>query len=1207
MNNKDESLLILDIRGLVIRYASVANTENGVADATGKLQPTWQAGLTAFIHRGLIPLLENIPPRRIIAVWDAGNEYRLGFYPKYKELRRLRSADESPEFKKERRALFLEAERFMAYLGVKNVRVPGQEADDVIAMLCEKLSPTRQLMVRTGDADLVQLAGPGVGVICRDQLYTQGTTYSFKVNNTVNDVPVELIRLYKAMVGDSSDGYRGAYNIGPKAWSHMFSAYGIDGMQQIEACVQTGMWGDLEAAWKATNDKHLATLLERREEFGISYRLATLHPEICYGKHDNKVLKPEWYVRIPGREKISWFLQEIGAMDLLAELDRHLPLQTLYALEDHEQLVKEMTELSEARTTAYDFESYDTLCHRPYQAAASNREFVDVLSQSITGISWCHGDNYQKVGYASFNHADTENFPKDWADYVLRCIAEVKEQIVQNASFELTVAKQDLSMELPLPYDTAIMASYVDENLESRLKAMAKDWFNYKQQTYQEVTDGKPMNDLSAAHVLSYGCDDSLVTAHLFDLFKIIMQLEDTWEFYQANEVRHVRDNVDSFIHGTRIDVPFLAEAQKEDAELVTDSTKVIRLALQDNTMQKSGELANEDAARLLELVWETAGIKQQELSDEKVLKQYEVLRKADAGLEKNEIAAPATELSIPLFQTPAEIRQFMMTREYQRLWDVSWRSVFYVPYTEETQQSAFVPSPSNFTKILRVLGSSLTIEKTSKKFLSDFMFDHEVEIDKDPKVKEFCKLLGDAAHRLTPKKRSGPEYEALESTCTAILAGAGGAKVISHGDALNFGSSIQMQQLLYGKMSLPVQRRSKVILDSFRDTHDLPGAAATGNKAVLSALVYDVQEGDWRFPVLNNYLAISKAQQNDSLYYKKYPLWVSPVDGLMHPQIKNCGTVTRRPSGTAPNVLQVSNKDDAKIRRSFLPWAEEYVWVCLDFNGQELRLTASESRDPVMMDAYLGPDHKGPHTVTAGRIAEFLLPRMGYPKLSRALTYEEYKAWLVGEDKELAKALKEIRNKYAKQTNFLITYMGGPSTLAENLIIPIELAKQIMGGIMSLYARIEPWQREVAEYARIHGYVKTAHGSRRHVPDNIYSDDPGLRRRAERQAVNSTIQGEAADILKIVLTQAAKKNMAERYKLRSLMPIYDELAVCVPRAAAADYALEMAEIMAITPPDHPIPMEAELEIGIKSWGDKKEVALDHAAITEFLRQEEAK
>ena len=108
-----------------------------------------------------------------------------------------------------------------------------------------------------------------------------------------------------------------------------------------------------------------------------------------------------------------------------------------------------------------------------------------------------------------------------------------------------------------------------------------------------------------------------------------------------------------------------------------------------------------------------------------------------------------------------------------------------------------------------------------------------------------------------------------------------------------------------------------------------------------------------------------------------------------------------------------------------------------------------------------------------------------------------------------------------------------------------------------------------------------------------------------ERQAVNATVQGCAADILKVVLTQMRQKSMVDRYHLEALKPVYDEIAAIVPKAAAADYIAEMKEIMEITPPGHPVPMQIDVSIGLNSWGDKREIgSTDPAAINEFLRGE---
>lgn len=1200
--NCHEPLLILDSRGLIIRAASVANKENGITDsATGKVVANWKAGLSSFLTKELIPLLDTMPPRRMIAVWDDGNTYRTRIFPEYKALRKSARDVEPKEFSLERSKLLGKAKEFMAHLGVRHIRVPGEEADDVIALLCQKLSPRRQLLIKTVDADLLQLVSPAVSVIYQGQLYSEGDSYTHKVGNTVNILPTSLITLYKSIVGDTSDGYRGVSDLGPKAWAKLYDAYGIDGMQQLEQCAISGDMGAIEAAVKISGDKLLQALSDKREEFALSYQLAQLHPEICYGERVtdhglHTIQKPAWDLRIPDAEKISWYLQTIGALDLFGKFEPFLPIRSLYTAENHQQLAEEMTRLTQAGAVAYDFEAYDKLQHAPYREAASNKNFVDVLSQSLTGISWCYGDNFQFVGYASCLHANTMNLPKDWMDYILSCISQVPTQIVQVASFELTVALRDLNKAMPAPMDTAIMASYVDENESAHLKDMARFWLHYDQQTYEEVTGGLAMNELSADHVLHYACDDSLVSAHLFDVFKIIMELEGSWDFYQREEILPVQESVRTHIAGTRIDFNLMKELQIEDEKKITEATDEIRKALESHAITKPAETWQAHAYILAMADWEAVKTKYLSRPKEKLIQEYETDRKNSPAL--------------PAVVSDEQLAAYLESKKWAAHWKACAENSVYTPYTEERQQHKFVPSAKQLTKVIASLGSNLELDTVSKTGISEFMFANEDAISANPRLQQFCELLGKAAVHLNPKKkRTGPDYEALESFCSVIMDSNGTeGVVIKHGTELNFGSQPQMMQFLYGMLGLPLRKRSKVDYGSFRDLNQLPGTPATGNKAALAALVYDVKEGDWRYPVLKSYLDINKAEQNISLYYKKYPLWASPEDGLIHPQIKNCGTITRRPSGTAPNVLQVSKKDDAKIRKCFVSWAEEYVYVCLDFNGQELRLTASESRDPVMMGAYLDTDHKGPHTVTACRLTPILLPRYGFGNLldrGQEPTYEQFTAWYRGEGDgvtpELVAAVGDIRNKYAKATNFTVTYVGGPSTLAENLIIDMDLAEQIMASIHALYARIAPWQREVADFARAHGYVETAYGNRKHVSPAVYSDNSSIRGRAERQAVNMLAQGCAADILKVVRSECSRRRLYEKYSPKSTMPIYDELAACVPAAAAADYAMEMAEIMAVTPPGHPIPMEAELEIGVKSWGDKKAVKLDHAAITEFL------
>jgi DNA polymerase I-like protein with 3'-5' exonuclease and polymerase domains len=89
-----------------------------------------------------------------------------------------------------------------------------------------------------------------------------------------------------------------------------------------------------------------------------------------------------------------------------------------------------------------------------------------------------------------------------------------------------------------------------------------------------------------------------------------------------------------------------------------------------------------------------------------------------------------------------------------------------------------------------------------------------------------------------------------------------------------------------------------------------------------------ELPEDEWKFRVLELVLILRAIRTRRSLYYVPYPKWVSPIDGMIHPGLRNCGTVTRRPSGSSPNILQVSKiKDEGKMRSTFLPHTSATIW----------------------------------------------------------------------------------------------------------------------------------------------------------------------------------------------------------------------------------------------------------------------------------------
>lgn len=323
------------------------------------------------------------------------------------------------------------------------------------------------------------------------------------------------------------------------------------------------------------------------------------------------------------------------------------------------------------------------------------------------------------------------------------------------------------------------------------------------------------------------------------------------------------------------------------------------------------------------------------------------------------------------------------------------------------------------------------------------------------------------------------------------------------------------------------------------------------------------------------------------------------------------------------------------------------------DFSGQELRITGSEAQDPTLIHAYTGGkryvDKYGVnrlevqdiHSLTSVAVADrYVARQMGrsaveylplnskgrieydwYQKL-RGLKIDKHAeqiADMLVKDidletlQQLYKHLTECRNKVAKPTNFLITYLGTASTLAENTSMPEAFCKEVMDEVFASFARLGPWQQESIEFGRRNGYVTTAYGTRKHLSDDILSTDRSLRTREERRACNQKIQGCGADILHTVQTDMYEREFLERRDAYFIAPVYDELVLDVPlNDDLPDLIDEMAEMMDITPPGHAIPMMAEFSFG-PNWYKQEELGeRPHArqveeALVQLFFQEEKK
>lgn len=1221
----DAKKALLDIKGTLIHMLCRGEDPDALLDEDNAKVNTAAFGFNNWLEHYFFQVLEDHAPRQIIAVWDDGRSYRANMYPDYKGKKKPFSKVKTAQLEKLTHFVKL----FLSSLGATQVSLPGQEADDVIAFLCERI--TEFTSVYTVDQDLLQLTKEGSTLV-----YLAGNaTIEFKGH------PAKYTTIYKSLVGDSSDNIPGVKGFGEGAFNKLLDAYGYEVLEDLEKCVSTGNFKFLEDEVDKSGNKDLAKILKGRyadPEAGVvgwqmSYKLASLAPWLCERRTHGKSPKLTWYKRVPNEARFKEVLRVLAASDRFPAFERYFG-QMLLITKDNEQIVYDLIEsgdFAKAHAVGFDVESTDTLKNPKFnEARKAGGDYVDVLSQELNGASFCWGDNFQDTIYICVGHKDTNNCDKK---VILDVLKACHSLVIQNASFEVQVARQSFDdYIIESPTDTAVMATMVDEEAEIGLKFCSARYLNYTQHTYQGVLetareaevqsllDSLPeckavvnqiagigeaiaeletrlpdadvdkkevraeikghreeikvlrqsgayekisgpleeiesrkfdMSMLTGEQVLEYGADDAICAAHLYQFYDLVLTIEGTREFtfnYSFDPV-HILNQ--SFEQGEAIDFDILAKLDAEDQVTIDAADTLIRGLLEVHCSTTS-EIRAKD--------FFTAD------------SQYHVGKWREGNSE-------ATS-------------DFIRFKQKQIIEDYSQRSK-YTPVEKYQTPVEFLPTLVKLNLVVESLGITPKIEKVTKSYLSDWAVS---AVQPGPRAKSFVQLLLSSIDEL--KARTGTYYDALKKFSEEVLLET--QPWLTRGDELNFGSPTQMTDLLFLKLGLPVRNHTRPQMGSFRKKNRLPGSPATGEDSIRMAIISDTTEGDWRREVLKALLEAKAALTRGSYYYRPYPLWAHPRDGRVHGSIKFPSTATRRPTASSPNLLQVTKKDGGKVRTAFKPPVDDSVCVCIDFAGQELRLTASESKDPVMLDAYIGENQKDIHSVTAAMICYIYLLQ-NHPDImkehgikSAAMVYEVFIGFLNSEDDKLSGAMKMART-ISKTVNFLIIYGGSYIALSMKLFIASETSKLIMNQVMRSYARLEPWKLEVIEFAKTYGFVVTAYGNRRHVGDALFATDNGVRGAAERTVVNSVIQACAADILAVVLSDARKERLFSETqadvmtKPNGVVPIYDEVKAYCPIASVWDYVQNMQRIMNVTPPGHLVPMVAEVSIG-PNWGSLKEL-----------------
>lgn len=352
-------------------------------------------------------------------------------------------------------------------------------------------------------------------------------------------------------------------------------------------------------------------------------------------------------------------------------------------------------------------------------------------------------------------------------------------------------------------------------------------------------------------------------------------------------------------------------------------------------------------------------------------------------------------------------------------------------------------------------------------------------------------------------------------------------------GEEFNVQSPKQLEYILFTKMKIPPVKKTKTGFST--------------DEEVLSELAQ-------RYKIAEYMLTYRKYAKLKNTYLDVFPTLVSDKTHRIHASFNQTGTTTGRLSSSEPNLqnIPVRGEEGKNIRNAFIS-EKGNVLISSDYSQIELRLLAHFSEDPALVNAFKNNDDI--HKKTAMKIfsvsSEHVTPSM--------------------------------RN-IAKVINFSIIYGKTAFGLSKELNISRKEADDFIKSYFKNYSRVEPFCKSVIEDVKNRGSVKTMLGRIRDLSKTINSSNAVVRNEAERMAVNTVIQGSAADLIKVAMVALHKEFKNHFNTARILMQVHDELVVEVSENEADKAMKVMKDIM-----EHAVKAKVPILVDIhkgKSWGD---------------------
>jgi DNA polymerase-1 len=301
--------------------------------------------------------------------------------------------------------------------------------------------------------------------------------------------------------------------------------------------------------------------------------------------------------------------------------------------------------------------------------------------------------------------------------------------------------------------------------------------------------------------------------------------------------------------------------------------------------------------------------------------------------------------------------------------------------------------------------------------------------------------------------------------------------------------------------------------------------------------------------PIANHILEYRELNKLKSTYVDALPQLINPKTGRLHTNFGQAIASSGRLSSNNPNLqnIPIRTERGRMVRKAFIPRDENHILLSADYSQIELRIIAALSKDDGMIEAFKqGMDI---HSATASRVFGV----------------------------SLAEVSREMRSK-AKAVNFGIAYGQTAFGLSQNLGISRTEAKEIIDNYNAQFPGVARLMEENIEFARNHGYVQTVLGRKRYLRD-INSANNTVRSAAERVAVNSPIQGSAADLIKVAMLHIHAEMLKRKMRSRMTLQVHDEL-VFDAHASEVDELQALVTDMMVNALAMDVPIEAEVGRG---------------------------